>query len=217
MPSLTLWLCCFRITKIDEQISAAYVTRLGSIDWEILIIVGRVARLARPIRSYVLFEGMHSRDPSFWLRKLSALQNYRMKSGRNNRSLNHSSERVLVGSGASYPAGDVFSIDDSLDFRRNSSMKKSMGRVNEEQDSSSEEKRCSCFPLCVMNCKDNFIPREIRRKGSLADAAKSEDENGTEMRERTYFGGSRDCRSHVGTVMQQLTGQRVALGVFVVC
>jgi hypothetical protein len=154
-------------------------------------------------------------NPSFWLRKLASLQNYRMKSRRHERSLSLSSERVLVGSGVSNP-GNMFSIEDS---RRASSVRNSMVRVAEEQDSefSTEKKRCFCFPKCFVNCKQNRIPQEIRRKGSKVDGAESDDETGIEMRQHHYYGSAKDARSHVGAAMQQLTGQRVALGVFVVC
>lgn len=148
-------------------------------------------------------------DPSFWLQKLASLQNYRRKSSRNETNLAHASERVLVGSAVSN-SGNMFSLGDSkmISSKRSSN---SMVRVTEEQGSqlsAEKKKRCFCFP-----CKENLIPREIRRKSSNVD---SEAENGTEMRRHYNYGSSKDSRSHVGATMQQLTGQRVALGVFVV-
>ena len=92
------------------------------VNWEVLIVIGRTARLARPIRSHVLVEGMHvyvTRNeklryfiPTYWLRKLASLQHYRIKRGRNIKDLNHASERALVGSAVTTP-GNMFSIDDS--------------------------------------------------------------------------------------------------------
>mmetsp|Transcript_29728 Transcript_29728/g.59764 ORF Transcript_29728/g.59764 Transcript_29728/m.59764 type:complete len:1176 (-) Transcript_29728:21-3548(-) len=185
-------------------------------NWEILVVIGRTARLARPIRSHVLVEGMHFYvtrnakllylNPSFWLRKLASLQNYRSKSSRNETSLAHASERVLVGSAATN-TGNVFSLGDTM---RGSDLRNSMVRVTEEQDSelSTEgKKKCFCFP-----CKENLIPKEIRRKSYKA-GGESDDENGTESKQY-HYGNSKDTRSHVGATMQQLTGQRVALGVF---
>jgi len=200
------------------------------VNWEVLIVIGRTARLARPIRSHVLVEGMHvyvTRNeklryfiPTYWLRKLASLQHYRIKRGRNIKDVNHASERALVGSAVS-TAGNMFSIDDSLTLRRGSSLRKSsMVKVTEEQDSESnaEKKKrrskCLCFPKCFMNCEGNLIPSEIRGRRSTGDGADSDDENKTERDH--YFGSSKDPRSHVGAAMQQLTGQRVALGVFVV-
>ncbi len=191
-----------------------------------LITIGRTARLARPIRSHVLVEGMHFYvtrnakllylNPSFWLRKLASVQNYRMKSRTNERSPANASERVLVGSTFSKP-GNMFSIEDSIG---GSTMRNSMVRVAEEQDSEfsaeAKKKKCFCFPTCLVNCRGNLVPREIRRKDSKAGGAGSDDENGTDFRQHYYY-GSKDTRSHVGAAMQQLTGQRVALGVFVVC
>ncbi|KAK1735995.1 hypothetical protein QTG54_013131 [Skeletonema marinoi] len=107
----------------------------------ILVVIGRTARLARPIRSHVLVEGMHFYvtrnakllylNPSFWLRKLASLQNYRSKSSRNETSLAHASERVLVGSAATN-TGNMFSLGDTM---RGSDLRNSMVRVTEEQDS----------------------------------------------------------------------------------
>lgn len=193
-----------------------------------LVVIGRTARLARPIR---LVEGMHvyvTRNerlryfiPTYWLRKLASLQHYRIKRGRNIKDLNHASERALVGSAVSTP-GNMFSIDDSLTLRRGSSSlrKSSMVKVTEEQDSESNAEKntrrskCFCFPKCFMNCEGNLIPREITSRRSTGDGADSDDGNKTERDH--YFGNSKDPRSHVGAAMQQLTGQRVALGVFVV-
>lgn len=147
-------------------------------------------------------------NPSFWLQKLASLQNYRRKSSRNETNPAHASERVLVGSAVSN-SGNMFSLGDSkrVPSKRSSN---SMVRVTEERGShlSAEQKKCLCFP-----CKENLIPREIRRRSSNGE---SEADNGTKMRRYHYYGSSKDTRSHVGATMQQLTGQRVALGVFVV-
>ena len=207
----------------------SYTSTLYDVNWEVLIVIGRTARLARPIRSHVLVEGMHvyvTRNeklryfvPTYWLRKLASLQHYRIKRGRNIKDLNHASERALVGSAVSTP-GNMFSIDDSLTLRRGSSVRmSSMVKVTEEQepDSYVEKKRrskCFCFPKCFMNCEGNIIPSEITGRRSTGDGADSDDGNKTERDH--YFGNSKDPRSHVGAAMQQLTGQRVALGVFVV-
>ena len=168
--------------------------------------------MARPIRSHILVEGMHfyvTRNaklkylsPLFWLRKLASLRNYRRKSNRAERSLAHASERALVGSIVSTP-GNMFSIGD--DLRRGSSTRFS-ATEEQERDVIVEKKKRFCFPF-----KESFIPQEIRRKSSNGDAA-IEDVQGTEMRNLLF----KDRRSHVGATMQQLTGQRVALGVFVV-
>ena len=190
-------------------------------NWEILVVIGRTARLARPIRSNALFEGMlifFTRSaklvyltPSFWLRRFASLQNYRSKRSRNETSLAHASERVLVGSNVSNP-GNIFSLGDT---KRGSSTRNSLSmvRVTEEQDSElspEQKKRCFCFPR-----NENLIPREIRRKSYKKDG-ETDDESGADVRQHHYYGSSKDTRSHVGATMQQLTGQRVAIMVFVV-
>lgn len=148
-------------------------------------------------------------NPLFWLQKLASLQNYRRKSSRNEANLVHSSERVLVGSAVSN-SGNMFSLGDSKRASSKRSSFDSMVRVTEERGSqlSAEQKKCFCFP-----CKENLIPREIRRKSSTGE---SEADNGTETRRYYNYSSFKDSRSHVGATMQQLTGQRVALGVFVV-
>lgn len=202
--------------------TARYSFSYGSVhysqNWralEVIVLIGRTARLARLIRSHILVEGMHFYvtknaklkylSPLFWLRKVASLQNYRRKSNRDEKSLAHASERALVGSIVSTP-GNMFSIGDSL--RRGSSTRNSMISVTEEQerDVVAEKKKCFCFPF-----KESYIPQEIKRKRSNEDAA-LEDVQGSEMRNLQ----SKERRSHVGATMQQLTGQRVALGVFVV-
>ena len=189
---------------------------------EILIVIGRTARLARPIRSNALIEGMlifFTRSaklvyltPSFWLRRLASLQNYRRKRSRNETSLAHASERVLVGSNVSNP-GNMFSLGDT---KRGSSTRNSLSmvRVTEEQDSelSADQKKRRRF-CCPRG--SNLIPREIRRKSYKKDG-ETDDESGAEIRQHHSYGSSKDTRSHVGATMQQLTGQRVALMVFVV-
>ncbi len=218
VPFLTLICLRFTTQRWAGNYNLSFLSPHFRWNWEILILVGRTARLARPIRSHVLVEGMHYYvtrneklmylNPLFWLQKLASLQNYRRKSSRNEASLAHASERVLVGSAVT-DSGNMFSLGNS---KRASSKRSSnsMVRVTEERGSrlSAEQKKCFCFP-----CKENLIPREIRRKSSIGE---SEADNGTETRRHYNYGSSKDSRSHVGATMQQLTGQRVALGVFVV-
>mmetsp|Transcript_22930 Transcript_22930/g.37765 ORF Transcript_22930/g.37765 Transcript_22930/m.37765 type:complete len:1179 (-) Transcript_22930:80-3616(-) len=205
----------FSLDSTDPLVS---ISRLNV---EILIVIGRTARLARPIRSNALIEGMlifFTRSaklvyltPSFWLRRLASLQNYRRKRSRNETSLAHASERVLVGSNVSNP-GNMFSLGDT---KRGSSTRNSLSmvRVTEEQDSElsadQKKRRRFCFPR-----GSNLIPREIRRKSYKKDG-ETDDESGAEIRQHHSYGSSKDTRSHVGATMQQLTGQRVALMVFV--
>lgn len=116
-----------------------------------------------------------------------------------------------MGSNVSNP-GNMFSLGDT---KRGSSTRNSLSivRVTEELDSelsAEQKKRCYCFPR-----NENLVPREIRRRRSGKDG-ETDDESGADARQHHYYGSSKDTRSHVGATMQQLTGQRVALMVFVV-
>ncbi|KAL7538058.1 hypothetical protein ACHAXR_008250 [Thalassiosira sp. AJA248-18] len=174
-----------------------------SIDWPLVLTVGRVALMARFIRTSVLvqlsgsFYSFQYFYPGYWMKKLTS-KFRRKKTEIQNEGL---ASQMALASGSRVPRGreenpDPFSISALGDSR------KALEPFSEESDSVPPEEH---KPTTMKR----FFKGFARNPSGSLDGVPSKNPS-----ESLLFGNndSNDSGSHVGGAMRELTGQRLATG-----
>jgi len=192
--------------------SAGHHATPMSIDWPLILTVGRVGLMARFIRTSVLTQVssswmlMQYFHPEYWMSKCE-----RRRIEKENEVLD--SEKVLVSSSQARPdenldLNSVSSLGDSTGMNVASGGRRALGE-RLTMLSSFPEKSESPPPEEESNVKRIF--KAFAKKPSDAGADASDGAAPNRQKESMLLGND-DSRSHVGAAMRELTGQRIAMG-----
>mmetsp|Transcript_20885 Transcript_20885/g.45261 ORF Transcript_20885/g.45261 Transcript_20885/m.45261 type:complete len:875 (-) Transcript_20885:15-2639(-) len=195
------------LTEFGFPVGGQHATPL-SVDWSLVLTIGRVGLMARFIRTSVLVQISSSSFwlryflPRYWILKLTSKREVESKN-------NLASQRALASTStgrAERRTSDplsVSSLGDSKMVNRRSMQPETEGQLEtftegSEPDAPEDSK---------LSSKKDFF-KGFRKKSPDVGA----DTLGSKS---TLFGKnkSKDSRSHVGAAMRELTGQRVATGI----